>query len=362
VTAHWKINCSSTIKPFSIPSLLLKGWDKMFGDWPIALANGWHPVAYATEVKEKPFSVTLMGHPLVIFRGANGFGILEDRCPHRNVPLSSGKVSGGVIACPYHGWEFQSDGQCTKVPGAATCPAVSARAFPVVERAGLIWTSLASVPDDFPVLPPEIEDETQDRFWWHLPVSPIRVLDAIENLLDPMHSYFLHPGLVRGKDNWRPMTVEFSANAQGCDARYTEERKGLTWLQRLTEGQRTHSFGRYRAPTIAQIAFEDAKGITATISVIFSPTDENQMRPFTQFSTRKGVAPSWLKRLFIIGFHAPVVAQDRMMLTRQSETIQRFGRPDFAKGPIDFFGPVIWRLVNGQAQADEADQFDLVFE
>jgi phenylpropionate dioxygenase-like ring-hydroxylating dioxygenase large terminal subunit len=306
--------------------------------------------------------VKLMGHPLVLFRGGTGIALLEDRCPHRNVPLSRGKIAGGGIACPYHGWEFRSDGACVKVPGAAICPAVSARAFPVVERAGLIWTCLAAEQPAFPELPSEIEDVRHDGFWWRLKPAEARILDAIENLLDPIHSYFLHPGLVRGSGDWRPMSVDFTADAMGCDARYTEERTGMTWLQRLSEGNRTHSYGRYRAPNLVQIAFEDAGGMTATISVIFSAIDENHVRPFTHFATRKGRLPGWMKRLFIIGFHTPVIAQDRVMLREQARSIGSFGGPDFATGPVDWFGPVIWRLVNGRGQPDQSAQFDLVFD
>ncbi|MEY2927875.1 MAG: hypothetical protein RL367_2352, partial [Pseudomonadota bacterium] len=274
-------------------------------------------------------------------------------CPHRNVPLSNGKLAGGLIVCPYHGWQFRSDGGCAKVPGAATCPAVSARSFPVIERAGLIWTSLALEPAAFPELPGEIGDPQLDSFWWRLKPAQARILDAIENLLDPIHSYFLHPGLVRGSGDWRPMVIDFTADASGCEARYTEERTGMTWLQRLSEGNRTHSYGRYRAPAIVQIAFEDASGMTATISVIFSAIDEQHVRPFTHFATRKGRVPGWVKRWFIIGFHTPVIAQDRAMLRHQAKTILHFGGPSFATGPNDIFGPVIWRLVNGREQAVE---------
>lgn len=334
----------------------------MKSEWPVALANGWHPIAYASEIKAKPFPVLLMGHPLVVFRGEGGLGVLEDRCPHRNVPLSKGTVAAGVIVCPYHGWEFTPKGICTKVPGAATCPAAAARSFPVIERAGLIWTCLAEKTASFPALPSEIEDVRHDGFWWRLRTVNARILDAIENLLDPMHSYFLHPGLVRGRGNWNPMRVEFTANAKGCDARYTEQRAGMTLLQRLSEGKRTHSYGRYRAPTIVQIAFEDHQGMTATISVIFSPVDEQHTRTFTHFATRKGFVPAWVKRLFIIAFHTPVIAQDQAMLGLQAKAIDGFGAPQFSTGPVDWFGPVIWNLVNGRGQTALDYDCTLVFD
>ncbi|MFM6854585.1 MAG: Rieske 2Fe-2S domain-containing protein, partial [Sphingopyxis sp.] len=86
-------------------------------EWPIALARGWHPVAYLADVGRAPMAVKLMGHPLVVFRDGDAVGVLEDRCPHRNVPLSSGRCVDGQIECPYHGWRFDTQGQCRLVPG-----------------------------------------------------------------------------------------------------------------------------------------------------------------------------------------------------------------------------------------------------
>jgi phenylpropionate dioxygenase-like ring-hydroxylating dioxygenase large terminal subunit len=360
-TLRLKRNFSTTITPFSIRSSLRKSAKDMAETWPIALAQGWHPVAYADEIKNAPVAVTLMDQALVICRTVAGLGILEDRCPHRNAPLSVGQLTDGQLSCPYHGWQFAADGTCVKVPGASICPAISAKAFPVVERAGLIWTSLARRPPAFPDLPPEIESNLTDGFWWRLKSSHARMLDAIENLLDPMHSYFLHPGLVRSARKRPNVTIDFTTSATGCTARYTEDRRDMTWLQRLSEGNRTHSYGRYFAPNIVQIAFEDPKGMTATISVIFCPERKDRTRPFTHFATRRARLPAWLKRWFIIAFHTPVIAQDRAMLRRQAMTIERHGGPVFANGPIDWFGPVIWTLVNGRDQPSTSATFTIAF-
>lgn len=328
--------------------------------WPVALASAWHPIAYTDEVGRKPRPVRLMGRPLAVFRASAGFGVLEDRCPHRNAPLSMGRVVDGAISCPYHGWTFAGDGQCIAIPGSAICPEVAARSFPVVERAGLIWTSLADAPSDFPDPPSEIEDRQLDGFWWHLTASRARVLDAIENLLDPMHPYYLHPGLVRAAKRPGVMDVDVRIDGRGCEASYVEHGRSMTFLARLFEGERTQSIGRYLAPATVQIAFADAKGPTVVISVVFTPEDESVTRPYAHFATRKGLLPAWLKRHLVIAFHAPVIAQDRVMLARQTDTIAEFGGPQFTNGPLDFFGPSIWRLVNGQPQPSETHRFQII--
>ena len=50
-----------------------------------------------------------------------------DRCPHRNVPLSRGRVVEGRLACSYHGWQSPRTARatlCPRGPGREPCPAL----------------------------------------------------------------------------------------------------------------------------------------------------------------------------------------------------------------------------------------------
>jgi len=317
-------------------------------DWPAGLKNGWHPVAYAHEIGDKPVALQLMGRPLVAFRSRGTIALLEDRCPHRNAPLSLGRVIGAVIECPYHGWRFDGTGTCTRIAGNDAIPDARVVALPVVLRDGLVWTTFARELTALPVLPPEPDDPGFHSFWWELPASRGAIGDAIENLLDPVHAYFLHPGLVRRASAPRPVAVELAIAPDVCAARYTEPPESLTWLQRLTEGRRTASWGRYWPPTIVQIAFADACGVTATITVIFAPVGRATTRPYACFSTRRGRLPAALKRAFITAFHRRVLDQDLAMLAAQAGIVDRFGAPSYVTGPLDLFGPAIWAGLNGR--------------
>lgn len=319
----------------------------MSHDWPAAVLGAWHPIAYRGELKDRPLAVRLMDRRLVLFAGEEGLGLLEDRCPHRNVPLSAGRVAGGLIECPYHGWRFDAQGACRLLAGSAEPVRARALALPVREESGLVWTSLAAEPGPMPVLPAEISDPGYDSFWWRLPPSRGAIADAIENLLDPMHSYFLHPGLVRAAREPHGVEMVFTAGDGRASARYTEPRAALTWLQRLTEGTRSVSWGHYRAPCQVQIAFEDARGVHAAISVVFSPVSATETRPYACFSTRRGLAPAWLKRAGIVAFHRKVLSQDLAMLALQADTCAHFGGPDYHQGPLDLFGPAVWAGLNG---------------
>ena len=329
--------------------------------WPAALLPLWHPVAYSAEVGSAPVAVRLLDQAIVLFRAANGIAALEDRCPHRNVPLSGGRMQAGEIACPYHGWRFDGVGQCTHIPGSGTpAAAPCVRRYAVRDDGTLIWLSIADDPVDPPPLPSQIHDAGYDSFWWPLPSSTASIADAIENLVDPVHAYFLHPGLVRKDSGPDSVAVDFRVNDHGAIARYTEPRESMTLLQRLSEGNRTVSWGRYTVPTQVQIGFEDPKGIHATITVVFSPISAQETRPFACFSTRKGMLPAWFKRWFITTFHRRVLDQDLAMLRLQAEHTARFGGPRYKQGPLDLFGPVIWAALNAQPLEPKQQQLQLV--
>lgn len=82
----------------------------------------------------------LFGVPWVLFRDEHGAPTcIKDSCAHRACPLSLGKVINGHVQCPYHGWEFDGSGACTKMPSTRMCPGVGVAALPCVEKDGFVW-------------------------------------------------------------------------------------------------------------------------------------------------------------------------------------------------------------------------------
>lgn len=103
--------------------------------------NAWYVGAWADEITAAPFARTILGEPIVFFRGEDGVvGALEDRCCHRGLPLRFGFVNGTSITCGYHGATFNCEGKCISIPGQEKIPAeMRVRSYPVVEKDGLIW-------------------------------------------------------------------------------------------------------------------------------------------------------------------------------------------------------------------------------
>jgi phenylpropionate dioxygenase-like ring-hydroxylating dioxygenase large terminal subunit len=318
----------------------------MVAAWPAAVACGWHPIAFASRIgTRRPVAARLMGRRLVIARDAEGVFILDDHCPHRGAPLSRGRMQAGTVACPYHGWQFGRGGACRLVPGTSLA-GVPARALPAVERSGLVWTSLAEVPGEFPTLPPALDDPALDRFWWPLEASPAGLLDAIENHLDPTHPHIIHPWMVRSPGRRHSVDVTMRSGPWGAEAIYVEDGKPAGLMPRLLEGKRLKSIGRLYPPTIGEVAFEGEAGLRLSVAVIFGPEAPGLTRPWAHFASPRGHAPAWLKRWVLKAFHRPVLAQDRRILALQ-ENWRDGGDPDYAIGPLDLMGPSIWRLANG---------------
>jgi len=170
------------------------------------LYNNWYVAAIASEVtSEAPLARRICGIPIVMFRTPEGkAAVLEDRCIHRGMPLSHGKVcdKGRTLQCPYHGLEFDSSGACTKAPGQEKIPpAMRVLTYPVVERDAMVWLwpgdpALAD-PDQIPVMAHgddpawELFGQTHIEFKanWQL---------ILDNLMDMNHIAYVHVVAING--------------------------------------------------------------------------------------------------------------------------------------------------------------------
>jgi vanillate O-demethylase monooxygenase subunit len=160
------------------------------------LNNVWYCAALSEEITTTPIRRVICDEPLAIFRTESGrVAALEDRCSHRQAPLSRGLVVGEEIQCQYHGFVFDCAGGCTFVPQQTTAPRnASIKSWTLVEQWGYLWLwwgdqTLAD-PSRIPNLP-RTRDEGFRTVYLHFSPQCNQQLMA-DNLLDLSHVDFLH--------------------------------------------------------------------------------------------------------------------------------------------------------------------------
>jgi len=158
------------------------------------LRNSWYAFAWSDEITDGPLGRTIVGEPIVCFRGKDGVVALADTCPHRFIPLSLGRVQDGVLECAYHGLRFGQGGQCVFNPLGEAPERAKVRAFPVEERYGVLWVwpgdpELANqaLIADFAFL----ADPARSTVTGYAHVRADYQL-AIDNLSDLTHVQFIH--------------------------------------------------------------------------------------------------------------------------------------------------------------------------
>lgn len=158
--------------------------------------NAWYVAAWANEVPEgRPYGITILGDPIVIWRSAVGLAALDDRCVHRLAPLSLGRCEGVRLRCMYHGLLFNPDGSVAEIPGQDKIPpAARVRSWPVAEAGGWIWVWMG-VPSlaDLALIPPAIGPDHPDYIMGQGFLdydAEARLIN--DNLLDFSHLSFVH--------------------------------------------------------------------------------------------------------------------------------------------------------------------------
>lgn len=162
-----------------------------------SLPRHWLPATFSQLLRDQPIQVYVADERLAVFRDAQGQAhALLDRCPHRGVALSQGKVNAdGCLACPFHGWTFRGDGACVHVPfnPDARLEQLRATAVPVVEKGGIIWVYTdpsATDPGE-----PDVPEMLLQAEFQHRPQEVVwktHWTRAMENMLDVPHLPYVH--------------------------------------------------------------------------------------------------------------------------------------------------------------------------
>jgi phthalate 4,5-dioxygenase len=160
----------------------------------------WIPALMSSEMPEcdgAPVRVKILSERLIAFRDTEGkLGLMDEFCAHRGVSLWFGRNEESGLRCPYHGWKYDTTGQCVDVPSESAesgyCKKIKLTSYPLIERGGILWTYMG---------PPELQPELPMYEWATVPAAnrfvskraqECNYLQAMEGGLDSFHSTFLH--------------------------------------------------------------------------------------------------------------------------------------------------------------------------
>ncbi len=327
------------------------------------LARFWYVACRSSQLGGRPLARTVLGMPLALFRGTSGaVAALLDRCPHRNAPLSRGRVVADRLQCAYHGWQFDGGGTCRAIPG--LCGAIgddrSVVAFPARERDGLVWVwpSVDGAPDADPEPLPLTRDDRYTTVVRELAMD-CTVHAALENALDVPHTAFLHRGLFRGSGERHEITAIVRTSGRGVEAEYVGEPRppGLAGRLLSPSGGIVEHWDRFLLPSTAQVEYRLGPENHLVVTSLCTPESDFRTRLFAVVSFRLR-APGWLVRPLLTPIAMRILRQDARMLAAQAATIRRFGGEQFMSTEIDVLGPHIWRLLRASesgavSRADE---------
>ena len=164
------------------------------------LQNTWYAVGWSRDIDTQPKKLKLNNLDVLLVRNElKQVQAFHAYCPHRGCDLSLGHFDGQLLTCPFHGWQFQQDGQCVNIPANRTqqfFPSASLlRTYTVIEKYGLVWVNLNQNA--------QIENESFNSFaeldvpeWVRVPFRKTwqaHFTRVVESVLDVSHLPFVHP-------------------------------------------------------------------------------------------------------------------------------------------------------------------------
>jgi phenylpropionate dioxygenase-like ring-hydroxylating dioxygenase large terminal subunit len=336
--------------------------------------DAWYVACPSSKLgKERPLACQVLGVPLAVWRTDTGApAAVLDRCPHRNVPLSAGRVRpgssrGGELECRYHGWRFDACGRVTAVPGLPILseervdgPGRCTDAYRVIEQDGFVWVWLAPIDPATTTTPrPPRLDQLDAPGFTHLRQSmrvDATLHSTLENILDVPHTAFLHGGLFRTDEKKHEIEAIVTRGRDRVVAEFVGEPRPEGVMARLLSpsGGVVLHWDRFLMPSIAQVEYRIGDENHVIVTSVCTPVSEvvTDLHAVASVKTRLPIGPL----VAIAGpFAWRVLAQDKEILAAQTALVDRFGGDRFSSTSIDLLGPFILHLLK-KAEAGALDE------
>jgi phenylpropionate dioxygenase-like ring-hydroxylating dioxygenase large terminal subunit len=323
----------------------------------LTLNGYWYIAAPSAELGRRPIRRLVENEPLVLFRDSRGkVHALLDRCAHRGMALSHGRVRGDCIECPYHGWQYDGAGRLRAVPALCAGEALpqprTMRAYSAVESDDHLWVWIGQGPPREPPFHfPRYGEPGWTTFFMQTRFeAPVEA--CLENFLDVPHTLLVHPGLFRGKDQ-RPTRARVRRLPDGVEAEFLNEQpmEGLGPRLMFPRATVMRHTDRFILPAITRVdyIFGDRYGFLITSQCT---QRQEYMVDVTTAITWRLPVPRWLARPFLRFYCRRVIRQDVDILKVQGKQLRRFG-PVYTSTSADLLGRHIRALRRQAAEGHD---------
>jgi phenylpropionate dioxygenase-like ring-hydroxylating dioxygenase large terminal subunit len=325
------------------------------------LEDYWYIACQSKELKGKPYKKQIMGRNIVLYRAADGKPVaLEDRCAHRNSPLSDGKVCGDNLQCPYHGWCFDNQGNITHIPSMPTTTNKPAgiHAYQCIEKQNYIWLCLSLTPEQST---PQTLFDPEESGWSSFRMKTLftsTVEACLENFLDCPHATYVHKGWFRSPTN-KKVKATIRTLSDGAEVEYFKEprEKSIVWSLLSPSRAGMKHTDRFIAPSTSKVDYQFNNGMHYVITSSCTPVNDRFTDVYTVIAFKTKV-PGWLLKLYFKPLSKLIIKQDVEVLKSQQNNIREFGKARFTVAETDLLYNHIksWRTsIKDDSQKPVAD-------
>jgi len=185
------------------------------------LLKDWYVICRIDEIKEDKILLKIIfNQEIIIWKKNKKIMAWENLCIHRGSRLSLGKIQNGILKCAYHGWEYNDEAQCSKIPSQPDLKIpkkACVKNYKVIEKIGLVWINLSKNPNKFIDI-----KEFKDNTFKHVASGPYIMNAAapriIENFLDVAHFPFVHENHLGVKNKAVINDYDVKTSVKGIDA------------------------------------------------------------------------------------------------------------------------------------------------
>ena len=267
----------------------------------LSFVGTWLPVFSINNleyIRGEPQKVKIFNKNWVVWRDnlENVWSIQEDSCPHKFAPLSQGRVEQktGCLECPYHGWQFNTEGKCSKIPQNKEVLNKNIDITTIITyvTGDILWgffpEHISSLQDPIEILPDhkyEFLNRTKDAKYF-IKELPYSWDILVENFMDPAHIPFAHHGLQGKREDGKPMNITLkNSNLTHCEI----------FFEDTMNGNHRKGIISFQIPCYFSYSTLKNNEYKTNINVLTVPVKEGASRVFMISPFSKSKIPVWLQ-------------------------------------------------------------------